>query len=269
MKNILLTGSEGYIGLNFKALYGDQFNIIGIDKKLGQRAEKYFRFEEDKIDCVVHLAAISGIEKCENNIDDAIIDNIHTTSYLMMASWSFNIPLIFLSSQSAKNPQSSTYGMTKRSGEVIGERYNHNHGDMRMLRLTNVYGGKMYRQLKNSVISKFLTAIINKEKLKIDGDGSQTRDFIHVHEVCRCIKELINNNYKIKYPVDLGTGMERSIKEIALMLTEENNLEYRNERDTGSSSSIADLSSLYNLTKFKVQDFLEDYLRSESGWYWR
>ena len=68
---------------------------------------------------------------------------------------------------------------------------------------------------KKSVIANFINAKLRSEAIVIDGDGNQTRDFIHVNEVCKAIERCLPL-YGIE--VDIGTGKERSINQVANML---------------------------------------------------
>lgn len=254
-KNILLTGSEGYIGKNLKRIFKKNYNFINVDKKTGDRAENILDFEG--IDYIIHLASLPGVKDCQENPDQAFIDNVSSTVHLIKASWAFNIPMIFTSSQAAKDPLSSLYATTKRAGEVEAERYNNQYGNIKILRLSNVYGGTYYIRTKNSVISKFINAEKRKENLVINGDGSQTRDLVHVDEVCRCIN-LALNEVKISYPIDVGTGISRSIQEVADMISK--NQKYNPEGIVGAENNIADTSDAYNYLGFQAQDKLEEYL---------
>jgi UDP-glucose 4-epimerase len=257
MKTVLLTGSQGYIGNNFYQKYENIYNFVLLDKKIGRPVQDYMNFDVDEIDYIIHLAAISGIANCEENPDMTFIDNVSTTLHLMMASWAFNIPMIFASSQCAKNPGSSLYATTKRIGEVEAMRYNNKSGNIKCLRFSNIYGGLLYLEKKTSAVSKFMKAKSKNESLIIHGDGSQTRDFIHVDEVCKAIETCLSDE-KIKYPVDVGTGIARSVKEVANMISD--NIIYEKERDVGSSSSIANIEDIKKLTGFVAKDKLKEYI---------
>jgi len=260
METVLLTGSEGYIGYNFHQKYKNIYNFVVLDKRIGRPVQDYMNFDVDEVDYIVHLAAISGIADCEENPDLTFIDNVSATLHLMMASWAFNIPMVFASSQCAKNPGTSLYATTKRIGEVEAMRYNNKNGNIKCLRFSNIYGGLLYRQKKKSAVAKFLNMKSNGEPLTIHGDGSQTRDFIHVSEVCRAIEKCLSNE-RIERPVDVGTGIERSIKELAEMISDD--IVYEKERSVGSSSSIADIEGMKEATGFIANDKLKEYLANE------
>jgi nucleoside-diphosphate-sugar epimerase len=85
MKTVLLTGSEGYIGKNFQELYRDSYKFICLDKKLDKKVEDFNEFDQH-IDYIIHLAGISGLSKCEENLDQTFIDNVSGTIHLMKAA---------------------------------------------------------------------------------------------------------------------------------------------------------------------------------------
>ena len=234
MKNVLLTGSHGYIGTNLRDLYGKEYNFVNVDKKVNVRVENCNDFEN--IDFIVHLAAISGIQNCEDNKQQAVIDNISATLHLMKAAYAFNIPMLFASSQGAKTPN-NTYSFSKYIGEVEAERYGKKYTTIKPLRFANIYGGKQYLQTKTSVVSKFLNAYKNKENLVVHGDGSQIRDFIHVNEICKIICGMIEKGDGLECsPIDVGTGIGRSVKELSDMIDSENVVYAEGVRSVGVQS---------------------------------
>lgn len=247
MKNILLTGSEGYIATNFKSLYKDYYNFIELDKQIGKPVLNYNKFDTDNINCIVHLAAISGIQNCEEDKNQTIIDNVSSSLYLFKKSFKYKIPLIFASSQGAKTPD-NLYSITKNicDKEIIS--YNLENPLFFSLRFANVYGGINYLKTKTSVVSKFINAKINGDFLKIHGDGSQIRDFIHVNDICKIINLIIDKNLKSVYPIDVGTGVGISIEQLANMIGGFKH--YTKSRQIGVQSNIANTDSLNKIFNF-------------------
>lgn len=250
MKTILLTGSSGYIGTNFKELYSDKYTIVPIDKKIGINVLSLRHIIQ--VDHIVHLAAISGINKCEQDIELTIEDNILSTLQLVNNS----IPITFASSQAAKQPK-NTYAFTKRVGEKYIKQYSDQYS---ILRFANVYGGKDYLTMKTSVVANFVNHHLNDRSLIVNGDGSQERDFIHVNDVCKAIDRSIQ--LPINDTVDIGTGKGTSIKKLAEMISD--NIIYHdilNDAVVGVESSIADTSKAKELLKFEYNCELWHYLK--------
>jgi UDP-glucose 4-epimerase len=80
----------------------------------------------------------------------------------------------------------SPYGASKLAGEGYCSAYFHCFGvESVVLRFGNVYGEGS--TLKASVVAKFIKQALAGEKLEIYGDGSQTRDFIHISDLVNAI----------------------------------------------------------------------------------
>lgn len=240
MKTILLTGSEGYIAKNFKQQYKDKFNFINVDKKTG--TEILGIDIPRRVDYIVHLAAISGIAACEKDKEQTIMDNVTSTLHLIRYSSILGIPIVFASSQGAKEPD-NLYSITKRICEIEA----HCYRNINVLRFANVYGGVDYLKTKTSVVSQFLNAALDSKPLIINGDGNQMRDFIHIDDVSRAIYESLDK--RLVAPIDVGTGYGTSISLLANMIS--TNIIYGQNRSIGVDSSIADTTGIKKHLGFK------------------
>lgn len=110
-----------------------------------------------------------------------------------------------------KQPQLSPYALQKRQCEQWAELYSNLHGIPSLgLRYFNVYGLRQDPSSPYSgVISKFLTAYLEKNPLKVYGDGEQTRDFIHVNDVARANCLALDSEYS--GVVNIATGHAQSL----------------------------------------------------------
>ena len=252
---VLITGGEGYIGTNLSDfLTRKGYDVEIMDRKSSGWAEtvsSYYMEWNIHPHAIVHLAALSGIKQCNRDISLAINDNIMTAENIFSISDRLNIPVIFTSSQAAKNPQ-NIYGVLKCVCEKLAQKYN-----VSILRLSNVYGGIDYLTTKTSAIANFINAKINNKQIVINGDGNQTRDFIHVSEVCRAI-ELCLGKYNLL--LDIGTGIPRSINEVVQMMNYDNIINTRGPGDV--SSGTADTSKAKDIIGFEAVDMLREYLKA-------
>jgi UDP-glucose 4-epimerase len=257
LNKLLITGSSGYIGTNLKQkLKG--YEIIEVDKKIG--IDVYDLTEKDLkgLAGVVHLAAISGIKECDEDKNKALQNNVLTTSHLL-AKMNLHIPFIFASSQAVKNP-TNHYAYTKQSSEklikALSRRFN-------ILRFSNVYGGVNYLESKTSVVANFINAKKQNKPLIINGDGSQTRDFIHVDDVCKVIIKSITHPLNMTF--DVGTGIGTSIKSLAEMIGGE--IVYNECNMKGVESSISDTLVMDEMLgadepRLKIEDYINDERRN-------
>jgi UDP-glucose 4-epimerase len=154
------------------------------------------------------------------------------------------------------------YASIKRIIEVEADRLNVAGADNRILRLTNVYGGKDYLEKKNTVVKKFVKAKELNAKLIINGKGEQIRDFLHVEDVCDAICRCVLYNDRILEPIDIGTGVGVSILELAEMFDSEFTLVPESDI-VGADESVADpefAKELFGFVAFPAK--LKEYINS-------
>jgi nucleoside-diphosphate-sugar epimerase len=209
----------------------------------------------DDIDCVVHLSAIAGIKQCEDMPLDALRENVTVSERVF--SWCKKT--IFVSSQAAKSP-TNVYALTKSLAEKMADYWNKRNGDIRVLRLSNVYGGKKYIEDKSSVVAKFMRARKDNRPVTINGSGMQERDFVHIEDVCEAIYLAIEREEKINNPIDIGTGKATAIIELAEMFED---LEFKTggKGTVGVDSNIANNLEAKRLLGFESKKKLEEYIK--------
>lgn len=206
---LLCTGLSGYVGSNLIRHMQDHGHVaVNYDIKNG-----YDLLDTETLnglmygcDAVIHLAALPDISYCEENIEEAVTVNVHGTFNVVGIAGKHGIPVIFLSTAAAKTPR-NVYGLTKRLGEKIVL-----SSGGTVLRCSNVYGGTNYLENKRSAISNFINAWKQGDLATIHGDGSHTRDFIHIDDVCRAILAALKAPPRI---YDVYSGTTASILELA------------------------------------------------------
>lgn len=255
-KNVMITGSSGYIAQNFINLYCDEYDFVLIDKKDGIKCEELTNIFN--VDYIIHLAAVSGISECEGNIEEAVKSNISASFNIFRIAFESGIPVIFASSCGVQNPKASTYSFTKAACEIEAKRLNELGANIKCLRFTNVYGGPNYLEKKNSVIAKFLKAKMKEESLVINGNGEQIRDFIAVEDICEAIKLNINKN-RLQLPLEIGTGEGTKIIDLARAISP--NFIFTGN-SMGINSSIANTIPAQDILGFKAPNRLNYYLES-------
>lgn len=201
---IFLSGSRGYIASNLMSfLEAEDHEIVGFDVEEGNDVLDAPVVIEASRSCnaIIHLGAIVKIPYCEKYPHRAIRVNVLGTMNVCQAAKLHGIPVVFASTFAAKNPV-NVYGLTKS----IGERLILDAGGV-VLRLANVYGGIGYLN-KPSAMANFINKKKGGEKATIFGDGSATRDFIHVHDVCSAIIVGLDTKSGI---YEVSTGRQTSI----------------------------------------------------------
>lgn len=133
--NILITGANGQLGQEFKAIAVDypQFNFLlaarqDLDISSSEAIETYFH--KHQVDCCVNCAAYTAVDKAESDTADAIKHNVDAVRYLATVCQMQTIPLIHISTdyiyhssqnipyreEDLPNPQGA-YAQTKYAGE--------------------------------------------------------------------------------------------------------------------------------------------------------
>jgi UDP-glucose 4-epimerase len=150
-------------------------------------------------DIIVHLAANTGVApSVVDPCADCTINVIGTLNILEAARHNDVGRLVFASSgaplgiqrpplheEMAPHP-ASPYGASKLAGEGYCSAYYHCFGlETVGLRFSNVYGeGSGHKQ---SVVAKFIKQAMAGDTLEINGDGTQTRDFIYITDLVDAI----------------------------------------------------------------------------------
>ena len=104
------------------------------------------------------------------------------------------------------------YGSTKAAGEMLMSAYTASYGvRCAYIRLTNVYGPGM--QAKDSIVARLMRGIRLGNEFEIYGDGTQVRDYVHVHDVVAAAKlALVDERWA--GPTVIGTGRSLSVLEV-------------------------------------------------------
>jgi len=269
IKRYLITGSKGYIGENisFKDWSDDKLEDVHFyDCDYNTDLPAAHKLTKDIVrnfDGVIHLAALSGIFACEEDPWRAVKDNIMAAGNVFEIATELGIPVVFTSSQAAKTPHTSFYANMKWTCETLANYFNDNGGKIYVVRLGNVYGAYKYLKKKQTCVKQFITKYQINQPFEVHGDGRQKRDFIHVYDVCEAIYKIISTMPDYFEPIDVGTGIGTSIADLANMFPRTRNQHYilTDSRNAGAKSSVADTSVLEQLTGFKPERKLEDYIK--------
>ena len=192
--NILLTGSEGFIGQHLQSFLKDKHNLICLDKKTGN---DLLTCDLDyDVDLVIHLAGLSGVRDSLDNPVEYWTNNV-VASHRVFKQYKNGPKILYASSSTAREPWRNPYAMSKFYMETIAP---HNALGMRF---TTVYGPGAREQM---LIPKILRNDVQWV------NTNHKRDFIHVDDLIRGIEILIDKNeYGV---IDIGTGTSHKITDI-------------------------------------------------------
>jgi UDP-glucose 4-epimerase len=113
----------------------------------------------------------------------------------------------------------SPYGITKMVTEHYLRFFKSEHGlDYTSLRYGNVYGPRQDPNGEAGVIAIFLGKFMQKQPVRIDWDGEQTRDYVYVEDVVRANVAALGKGSGETYVI--GTGRQTSVNEIYRAIVE-------------------------------------------------
>jgi UDP-glucose 4-epimerase len=233
----LVTGGAGFIGshlVDALVARGDEVVVLD-DLSTGRREfvdpaatlvlhDLRSPFETDA-DIVFHLAAQADVgTSMERPGFDAEVNVVGSVNTLEAAR-AAGAHLVFASTGGAiygsvDEPADegaallpvSAYGLAKRSAEVYLDGWNRIFGTRHVvLRFANVYGPRQSAALEGGVVAIFVERLAAGEPTTIFGDGSITRDFVHVDDVVRALLLAAEHDGGV---FNVGTGVETTIAEL-------------------------------------------------------
>src|SRR6476620_2637268 len=231
----VVTGGAGFIGSNLvDALLarGDDVTIVdnfatGKREHVNAAAtllEHDIRepFSVDA-DVIFHLAAQADVQTSMQRPEyDAAVNVVGTVNVLASSD---RAQVIFASSGGAGYGECaapadeqtpflplSPYGIAKKCGEEYLAGWNRIHGTSHVsLRFANVYGPRQDAGLEGGVVAIFLEGLARGEQTVIYGDGTQSRDFVFVHDVVSAALTAVG---KAGGPYNVGSGIATTVAEL-------------------------------------------------------
>lgn len=254
--NVLITGGAGYIGneLVFQLINNPAVETITVYDNLSRKNYNLFldnRFEPRKlkfvngelldsrklrkelngIDIVYHLAAIVSTPYATENSHLFEQVNHWGTAELVYALEESQVKkFVYLSTTSVYGAQDEMihadtppeprtfYGSSKLRGEKHVERLM-DKMDTYIIRCGNVYGYSPSVRF-DAVINRFMFEVNFMGRIQINGNGQQTRAFIHVDKVVRVLHNLSANKTPLPSGIYNLSDQNLSIAEIAEIIRE-------------------------------------------------
>jgi len=274
---ILITGVDGFLGHEILKYLSNKKKVIGISKKKNKSyiqinypknsiKESYF----DEVNTVIHLASLDR-DQVKKNIKLSKKVNINYTQDLIDICIKKKVKnFIYFSSigvygQNLKNRVSETtkpkpkdiYSKLKYSVEKkILKKKNIN---VIVLRLSNVIGkpSKISRGFLKLFLPDICKSAVNNQKIILNSDGEQYRDFLNLNILLQVISKILNNLEKIKKNMIFNVSSGNSIKIIDISHIVQKIMRDRFKKKILIIKGKKTKDKKYKITNNKLENFLK------------
>ena len=251
IKTILITGGAGFLGSHLskkllkkkhKVICVDNFyssNITNISSLLVNPNFKFYEQDvcklniNENIDIIYNLACPASPIHYQADPVKTIQTNVIGSINVLELAKKYNAKIFQASTSEVYgdpklSPQNesywgnvnpigirSCYDEGKRAAETLFFDYHRQYDiNIKVCRIFNTYGPNMALN-DGRVISNFIIQALKNEDITIYGDGNQTRSFCYVDDLIKGIVDIMDLEKDFTGPINLGTDLELSIKQIA------------------------------------------------------
>ena len=293
-RTALVTGGAGFVGSHVaRALAGDNEVRVLDDLSTGRAAnvpESATLYEGDLLDeellaeamagadLVFHQAGLVSVPKSVERPVESNRVNVGGTLAVLEAAREVDARVVLASSVAVfGSPESvpiaedhptdpaSPYATDKLSIDHYARVYNRLYDlETVVLRYFNVYGPGQSGGQYAGVVRTFLDQAESGGPLTVEGDGAQTRDFVHVADVVRANLAAATTDH-VGEAFNVGTGESVTVRELADLIVDATDADaevvHVDPRPGDIRRSRADPSKAEELLGFAPRVDLEDGLR--------
>jgi nucleoside-diphosphate-sugar epimerase len=293
----IVTGGAGFIGSNIvKKLVsrGDHVTVIdnlitGKEENLASVKDKIIFLKDSilninllenqtkDIDGIFHQAALASVQDSFSNPEEYHNVNVSGTENILKLAIKNNFKVVYASSSSVygnpekipikesdnKNPI-NPYAETKLTKERLAKKYAEMGVKVIGLRYFNVFGKGQSKEYAG-VLKLFLERIREGLPPKINGDGSQFRDFVYVEDVADANIMSMDSNINHEF-FNVGTNTSITILDLAQTIIKYSGLDI--EPIFGPSlkgdvqKAVADINLIEDKIGWKPKVFLEKWIEN-------
>jgi len=253
--------------------------------------------EDARPDVIIHLAAhVGGIGANRMHPAEFFYDNLMMGVQLMHQAWQRGVEKFVAIGTVCAYPKytpvpfkeddlwngypeetNAPYGLAKKMLLVQAQAYRQQYGFNAIYLLpVNLYGPRDNFDLETShVIPALIRKCIEAQEqglpeVVVWGDGSPTREFLYVEDAAEGIV-LATEKYNGPEPVNLGSGMEIRIRDLAEMIRRltgfKGRLVWDTSRPNGQPRRALDTTRAERYFGFKAQTPFEEGLKRTIAWY--
>ena len=291
----VVTGGAGFIGSNIvKKLVtrGDKVTVIdnlntGKEENLESVRDKItflndtilnvdlLEKETKGIDGIFHQAALASVQDSFSKPEEYQDVNVNGTENILRLAKKYNFKVVYASSSSvygnpervpikeedSKNPI-NPYAETKLQKEELAKKYSKMGVEVIGLRYFNVFGKGQSKEYAG-VLKLFLERIRDQLPPKINGDGTQFRDFVYVEDVANANIMSMDSNVNHDF-FNVGTNTSITILDLAKTIIKFSGLEieptFGPELKGDVRRTIADISLIKEKVGWEPIVFLEKWI---------
>lgn len=299
---ILLTGANGFLGKHvYTELLVSGFLKQNIycpsSKELDLRIPENCAKAVKGKDLVIHLAAnFDGIKYNIEHSGEVFFDNAKMGLHLVEESRKAKVKKIVVAGTVSSYPASakipftetdfwnglpeagnSSYGLAKKmiTAQLIAYKEQYGFIGVNLL-LSNLYGPGdefdfQHANVAASLIRKFLEAKeVGTKEIVMWGKGKASREFLYIKDAARAVV-LSALNYELPEPINVGSGKEVKIKELAETIAKltgfKGKLVWDVTKPEGQLRRVSNITKAKKVIKFVPKVSLEKGLKETIAWY--
>jgi GDP-L-fucose synthase len=291
-RRTVVTGGAGFLGRfvvrRLQALGADV--SVPLSAEYDLRDADAFRAAVEGADTVIHLAArVGGIGFNRRNPAPLVYDNLAMTTNVFEQSRLAGVKKLVSACTVCAYPKvlatpfseddlwngypeetNAPYGLAKKMMLVLSDAYRRQYGfDSVVPIVANLYGPEDNFDLEDShviaaMIRKYVEARDHGGQVELWGTGSPSREFLYVDDAARALL-LAAERLQTSDPVNVGTGIETKIRDLASLIEELTGFTgetvWDPSRPDGQPTRFLDVSRARELFDFEAKVQLRDGLR--------